>query len=225
MMKVYIYDPNCKVVLFGFNRTTKTFIIESVKLGNYETESVHRNHKPTTHYVHDIKSYEFVKPDSIILHGFNNDTYIYNEMNHRFEVYYNIQHKLYISSKICVEHNNVLWNTNCIGKPNNRTLEVKDMMMCIPENIVYVYNSFFNNILVTLKDGKLMSGYSVIHADMANYITSVTANRRAFLIFNNDVPSAALRLCASALKIETSLLLTTSNSIHECFDILERCSW
>ena len=187
MMKVHVFDPNCRILLFEFNKDTNTFTIEIIQIRKYEDSMIHRTRKPKTVRIHNITNYEFVKHDSIILHGPDNQTYVYNNETFSFDVLYDVKYKLCVMNGIYAEHDNKVYKTKIVRGKKNQTLAIRKMLMPIPENIIYKYIKHFRPILVTSKGNELYVFDDIITVDMSNFIKALYMCNGVVLVFNNEI--------------------------------------
>ena len=186
MMKVYTINVQINLLLFAFDKTTNTFTIQTTIIEDYECINQYKIHDPITPYVHKIQDYEFIHYDSIMLRGFNNDTHIYNNDTHQFDVFYGVDCKLYVKGReIFVEYDSILYRGTIDQSTNKLTKGL--MIRTIPDNLFYRYHGSYCDTIVTTTDGNLVINNEVIPMDMTTYITTIYLDGYAFIIFTTDI--------------------------------------
>ena len=232
MMKVHIFSENIKVLLFGFNKSTNTFIVETTRIGNINGPVKHKTHKPVTKYIHNIKNYTFIHYDSIMLNGFNDDTYVYNSKEHQFNVFYGINHKLRVGEKVYMEHNNNLYDTKTVMGNNTRNLLIGPMVAHMLNNLFYYYDGRYRDMVIRSKNNYLAinNTYISMSPDMSTYITTIIVCGIIYVIFETDIfcvqgwcgTGLRLPLCDNTVKSNMithglTKLFEWTRDTHKCF--------
>ena len=192
LMKVYVTNSTCKILLFGFDKRTSTITIESTKIGYFDDPNKRKKYSPTIKYIHNIQSYTITKHNSIILQGFENEIYVYNG-SQQFDKFYNVEHKLYVNGRIYIEKDNVLYNSVRATVNHVNTLTKGGKISVVPDSAFYCYYSEHGNIISLSVDHNNveyrnmgLNGSLEITSTSA-YVAMIEIDAYIFLIFSEEV--------------------------------------
>ena len=217
LMKIYAADLTYRIILFEFNEETHTIVMETTKISWFDEQSMYKKHKSTFKYIRNIQSYEITKHNSIVLKGFNNDIYVYNG-SQQFDVFYNVNHKLYVNSRIYIEEDKVLYKSvrTIINKTN--TLVKGGKVKNIPDGTFYCYSRRYrSNISISIEHNSIkykgMGFNEVINkVDTSTYITMIEIDASVFLIFSNEIIFFGL-YSLSSLRLQLNDIIITDDLV------------
>ena len=185
-IKVHIHGRDCKLLLFSFDKHTSVFTMHTVHIHDIYELPINMTYKTTTKHIHSIESCEYAQHDSIILKGYNNDTYVYNRTKKDFDGYFNVEHKLYIQDNIYVEHNGGLYDTT---DRSMGILTKGKLVLKLPPNLCYCYyyDSYYGTTMITTQGNHLLVNDRVLEHDGLNYVAIIGIDDATYIVYPNEI--------------------------------------